>query len=152
MVKSKSKFKEIISLFLSAVIILSISAFAATPTTVGAVSKRTRVIRKLTGKKWYMSKMYLDGEPSTPGSGAKYGGTYIKFKKNMKFDCNIGITYRCYGKYTVNKKGKVTLHIKKQCYDNRKNFKTKLHISKSFKTISFKVPYLDGSFKFYFKR
>jgi hypothetical protein len=45
MLKSKNSFKRTISLFLSAVMIFCISAFAATPTTVSAASKRSKAIK-----------------------------------------------------------------------------------------------------------
>lgn len=150
------KSKRILSLFLSVLMILSITALAVTPATVSAVSKRSKVVKKLTKKKWYLSKMYNNGEPSSPGSGVKYGGAQIKFTKKKKFSCNIGLIYGCSGKYTVSKKGKVTLKVKKQWdgagYGKVRKRNIKIKISKSFKTISFKAPYEYGTYKFYFKR
>lgn len=157
MLNSKQLLKKSVSVLLSLVIILSLSVSLSATAGVSAATKRSSVVKKLTKNYWNYDKMYCNGSKSDVAHDAyQYGGTYIEFKKSKKFYCNLGLDYGCSGKYTVSKKGKVTLHIKKQ-WDGSgflkvKKHKSKLKISKNFKTISFSAKVKSYNYKFYFKQ
>lgn len=87
--------KKFVSILFCFVFIFSIISLSQNTTLkVQAVSKRTKVLNKLKKKTWYLSKMYLNGERIGPGSAVVQYGAYIKFKKNKKFYCNVGLNYK----------------------------------------------------------
>lgn len=149
------KKKKFLSLFICFIVITSITTIG---TSVNAEaksnSKRAKTISKICKKTWILDKMYEDGEEAWPGTAASDYGAYIKFKKNKKYSCNIGLWYYATGKYTVSKKGKITLHVKKQEYGGGtleiKDPDIKVSVSKKFKKISFKVHDKYSLLKFVF--
>lgn len=156
MLKSIQISKKVVSIIISLIIALSVSfVLPAQTTTADAASKKTKVIRQLTQKKWILSEAYCDGEPYNPGSIVSMFGAYCQFKKNKTFRCVVGFEGAS-GKYSVSKKGKVTLHIKRQ-WGGTGNIKvrtkkTTLKISKSYKTISFSIRHNYSLMKYYFQK
>ena len=147
--------KKLLSIFLSLTILLSTAAVLSVPASVSAASKKSKVTKILTKHKWYEYKMYRDGEISSPGSSASQFGAYCKFKKNKKFECNVGLE-GCSGKYKVSKKGKVTLYLKKQWdgtgFIKVRKKKAALKFYNSRKKFSFTMRDKYSSIKYYFER
>lgn len=147
--------KKLLSIFLTLTMILSSAIVLSAPASVEAASKRSKVINKLVKNNWYSYKMYRDGEPSSPGSSVVLGGNYLRFKKNKKFEYNAGLEGAS-GKYTVSKKGKVTLHLKKQWngtgFIKVRKKTSKVKLFKSYKRLSFSVRDSDSTIKYYFKK
>ncbi len=149
------KKKKFLSLFICFIVITSITTIGTSvKAEAKSNSKRAKTISKICKKTWILDEMYEDGKETSPGSSAGTYGAYIKFKKNKKYICNIGLSYYATGKYTVSKKGKITLNVKEQGYGagnlKIKDPKIKVSVTKKLKKLSFKVHHKRSIMKFVF--